>query len=124
MQPISSEVSMSSTLPSFPPPSVWTWITSLDIIDDFHFGLPCPHSYHHIPYVFLVKIQHVLQILLAWLTVDPSNIAIWHAFLLFHMVYHSISLPPNFLAPKFGLRILGAPMGFLPFVESFISKAL
>jgi len=67
---------MFSTLPSFPPPFVWTWITSLDIIDDFHLGLPCPHSYHHILYALLVKVEHVLQIFLAWLIVDPSNLAI------------------------------------------------
>ncbi len=45
-------VLMPSTLPYFPPSLAWTWIASLDIIGIFHFGLPHPHSYHHIPYVF------------------------------------------------------------------------
>ncbi len=85
MQSLASKVSMFSTLSSSPP-STQTWITTLDIIDDFHLGLPCPHSYHHIPYVLLVKVQHTLHILLTRLVVNPSNIATWHAFLLFHMV--------------------------------------
>jgi hypothetical protein len=55
MQTLISEMSMSSTLPSSPPPSVYTWITSLDIIDDFHLDLPCPHLYHHIPYALSIK---------------------------------------------------------------------
>jgi hypothetical protein len=76
-------VLMPSTL-LFSPPLAWTWITSLYMIDVFHLGLPCLHSYHHIPNVFHVKVQHVLPILLAWLDVDPSDIVAWHEFLLFH----------------------------------------
>jgi hypothetical protein len=62
-------------------------VTSLDIIDAFHLGLPCPRSYHHIPYVIRVEVQRVLHIPLTWLAVNPSNIVAWHAFLLFHSWY-------------------------------------
>jgi hypothetical protein len=79
-------VSMSSTLPSSLPSSTWTWITSLNVINDFHFGLPCPCSYHHILYDLWVKVQRALHILLARLAINPSDITTWHAFLLFHMV--------------------------------------
>jgi len=37
------------------PSLTWTWITSLDIMNVFHLGLPHPRSYHHIPYVLHVK---------------------------------------------------------------------
>jgi hypothetical protein len=40
------------TLPRSPPSLTWTWITSIDIIDVFHLGLPCPCWYHHISYVY------------------------------------------------------------------------
>ncbi len=86
-------VPMPLALPSSPPFLTWTWITSLDIIDVFHLGLPRPHSYHHIPYVLHVKVQHDLCIPLARLIVDPSNIVIWHAFLLFHS--WCLSFPPR-----------------------------
>jgi hypothetical protein len=66
------------------PPLVWKWIASSDIIDVSHFGLPCPHSYHHIPYAFYVKVYRVLHIPLAQLIIDPFDIIAWHAFLLFH----------------------------------------
>jgi hypothetical protein len=53
---------MPLTLPCFPPPLAWTWITSIDIIDVFHLGLPHPCSYHHIPYALRVDIQQALYI--------------------------------------------------------------
>jgi hypothetical protein len=58
------------------PFSAWTWITSLNIIDAFHFGLPRPHSYHHITYALCIEVQHVLHIPLARLVVDPFYIAV------------------------------------------------
>jgi hypothetical protein len=82
---------MLSTLSSSPH-LAWTWIASLNIIDVFHLGLPCPRSYHHIPYVFRVKVQHALCIPLVRLAIRPSNTTIWHAFLLFHS--WCLSFPP------------------------------
>jgi hypothetical protein len=41
-----------------------------------------------------------------------------------HGLNQFISLLPSFLTLEFGLCIIGALMGFFPFVESFISKAL
>jgi hypothetical protein len=38
------------------PFSAWTWITSLDINNVFHFDLPRPHSYQHIPYALCVEV--------------------------------------------------------------------
>lgn len=81
---ISFQKPMLSTLPCSPPPSAWIWIASLDIINTFHLGLSHPHSYHHLPYVFYIKVQCVLRIPLIWLVVNPSYIVAWHAFLLFH----------------------------------------
>jgi hypothetical protein len=75
---------MPSTLSSSLPFSTWTWITSLDIIDVFYFGLPHPCSYHHIPYVFHVEVQLALWIPVVQLVVNPFDIATWHAILLFH----------------------------------------
>jgi hypothetical protein len=66
------------------PPSTWTWIASLDIINVFHLSLPHPRSYDHIPYVICVEVQHVLHILLTWLAINPFDITTWHAFVLFH----------------------------------------
>jgi hypothetical protein len=80
-------------LSSFLPSLTWTWIALLDVIDDFHLGLPHLHSYHHIPYVFCVKVQHALHILLIWLVMNPSNVVAWHAFLLFH--FWCLSFPPR-----------------------------
>jgi hypothetical protein len=65
---------MPSALPSSHPSSAWIWITSLDIIDVFHFGLPHPCSCYHIPYVFRVEVQCALCIHLVWLAVDPFDI--------------------------------------------------
>jgi hypothetical protein len=65
---------MLSTLLSSPLSSAWIWITSLDNINAFHFDLPCPYSYHHIPHAFRVDVQHVLCIPLVWLVVDPFDI--------------------------------------------------
>jgi hypothetical protein len=62
----------------------WTCIPSLNIINVFHLGLPCPHSYHHIPCVLYVKVQCALHIFLARLIVNPFDIVAWHAFLFFH----------------------------------------
>jgi hypothetical protein len=45
------------TLPCSPPSLAWTWITSINIIDVFHLGLPCRCFYHHIPHVFQVNVQ-------------------------------------------------------------------
>jgi hypothetical protein len=67
MQSLASGVSMFLTLPSSPLSFAWTWIASLNIIDAFHFGLPCP-SYS---VFFCVEIQRVLHIPLVWLVVDP-----------------------------------------------------
>jgi len=75
------------------PPSAWIWITSLDYINDFHFDLPCPRSYHHVPHVFHVDIQHVLRIPLVQVVVNPFAIVAWHAFLLFHS--SCLSFPPQ-----------------------------
>jgi hypothetical protein len=82
-QSLISKVPMLSALSSSPH-SAWTWIESLNIIDVFHLGLPCPCSYHHIPYVLRVKVQHALCIPLVRLAVRPFNITTWHAFLFFH----------------------------------------
>jgi hypothetical protein len=56
MQSSTFEVLMLSTLRSFLPFLAWTWIASLDIINVLHLALPCPHSYHHIPYVLCVEV--------------------------------------------------------------------
>jgi hypothetical protein len=72
MQSLTFGVPMPSTLPSSPPPSTWTWIASLNIINTFHLGLSRPHSYHHIPYALYIEVQRVLHIPLAWLV---SNLA-------------------------------------------------
>jgi hypothetical protein len=61
-------------LPFFHPFLAWTWITSLNIIDAFHFGLSHPYSYHYIPYFFHVEVQHALCIPLVQLAINPSNI--------------------------------------------------
>jgi hypothetical protein len=37
-------------------------------------------------------------------------------------IHPSISLPPNFLTFNTCLCILGALMGYIPFVESFVAK--
>jgi hypothetical protein len=66
---------------SFPPPSAWTWIASLYIIDAFHFNLLHIHSYRHTSYVFYGEVQCALRILLVWLVVNPFDIINWHAFL-------------------------------------------
>ncbi len=70
-------------LPCFPPSSTWTWIAFVDIINVFHMGLSCPHSYHHIPYVCRVDIQWVLHIFLSQLTFDLFDVTTWQIFLLF-----------------------------------------
>jgi hypothetical protein len=75
---------MPLTLQTSPLSLAWTRIASLNIIEVFHLGLRRPHSYRHISYVFRVKVQHVLRIPLIWLVVDSSDIATWHAFLVFH----------------------------------------
>jgi hypothetical protein len=75
---------MLSALPSFLLSSDWTWIASLDIINVFHLGLPHPHSYHHIPYVICVEVQHGLHIPLTRLAIDQFDITTWHVFLFFH----------------------------------------
>jgi hypothetical protein len=72
---------MLSTLLSFLPPSAWTWIASLYIIDAFHFSLLHIHSYHHTSYVFNGEVQCALRIPLIWLVVNPFDIRDWHAFL-------------------------------------------
>jgi hypothetical protein len=84
---------MFSTLPFSPPSSTWLWIISWDNINAFHFDLPCPRSYHHIPHPFCVDVQHVLHIPLVQLAVDPFDIIACHAFLLFH--FWCLSLPPR-----------------------------
>jgi len=67
------------TLPCSPS-STWTWIASINIIDDFHLGLPCPHSYIHISYTFQIDIQRALHIPLSKLASDLSNVVTWHFF--------------------------------------------
>jgi hypothetical protein len=62
------------------PSLAWTWIASIDIIDVFHMGLSCLHSYHHISYARRVDIQWALHILLFQLTFDPFDVATWHVF--------------------------------------------
>ncbi len=79
---------MFSELPSSLP-SAWTWIASLYIIDVIHFGIPCPYSYHHIPYALHVEVQHDLHIPLVRLAIDPFDITVWHASLFFHSWYIS-----------------------------------
>lgn len=58
------------------------WISFVNIIDVLHLNLPCPYSYHHISFCF-IDVQHALCIHLAFVAINPSNIAIWHAFLFF-----------------------------------------
>ncbi len=40
-----------------------------------------------------------------------------------HKLYHSISLPPNFLISNLGFHILGALVESRSFVKSFVAKA-
>ncbi len=79
-----SRMLMPSALSFSPPSPAWTWITSLDIINAFHFGLPWLRSYHLIPYVICVEVQRVLHIPLVQLAIDPFDTIAWHAFLFFH----------------------------------------
>ncbi len=50
------------TLPCSPPSSTWTWIASINIVDVFHLGLPCPHSYQHIMYTLRIDVQWAFYI--------------------------------------------------------------
>jgi hypothetical protein len=83
---------MASTLPFSLPSSTWTWIALLYIIDAFHLDLPCPYSYHHIPYALCVEVQRALRIPLIRLVINPFIITTWHAFLVFH--YWCLSFSP------------------------------
>jgi hypothetical protein len=39
---------ISSLVPTLPA-SVWTWISSLDVLGSFHLNFRCPQLYNHIP---------------------------------------------------------------------------
>ncbi len=45
--------------------TVFSSYFGLDIMNNFHFDLSCPCSYHHIPYVLYIEVQHALCIRLA-----------------------------------------------------------
>ncbi len=68
------------TLQCSPPSSTWTWIESINIIDVFHLGLPCPHSYQHIMYTLRIDVQWILYIPLFQLTSNPFDIVTLHSF--------------------------------------------
>ncbi len=52
--------------------------------------------------------------------VQPTKCVAWSP----QRLNQFISFPLGFFTPKSGIRILGALRGFLPFVESFVSKVL
>ncbi len=94
---------MPPTLSNSPLSSTWAWIPSIYIINAFHLGSPCPRSYHHIPYPLHDNVQHAFHIPLICMATNPSNIATWHAFLLFLFLMFVLSStrwwkrPPKYL---------------------------
>jgi hypothetical protein len=85
----------------------------LQLVSDMHISGPTSN-------VFLVFLRLQEKFGALSLLVQPKKCATWFP----QGLDPSILFPPSFLTLESNLHILGAPMGSLPFVESFVLEAL
>jgi len=75
------------------------------------------HSVGHVSSVVLATLQSQMKFTTLRFSIQPKKCVAWSP-----LIHLSISLPLDFLTFNTCLCILGAIVGYIPFVESFVAK--